>query len=140
MVNARPARPRPIPDDDSRPFWEGCRAGKLLLQQCPECEAVRYPPRPMCPRCSAIGASWIEASGRGSIYSWVIPHHAVHPSLVDEVPYNVVMVDLEEGPRMVSNLIDTAPEQIEVDLPVEVVFETVDDELTVPKFRRRDDA
>jgi uncharacterized OB-fold protein len=91
----------------------------------------------MCPSCSAIGATWVEASGRGSIHSWVIPHHPVHPSLVDEVPYNVVMVDLEEGPRMVSNLLDVAPEEIKVDQPVEVVFVKVDDDLTIPKFRSR---
>jgi uncharacterized OB-fold protein len=139
MSDAKPARPRPVPDADSETFWDGCRESRLMLQRCAECSTVRYPPRPMCPSCSALGADWFQASGRGTVYSWVVPHHPVHPSLVDDVPYNVVMVALEEGPRMVSNLLDTEPEEITVDMPVEVVFDTIDDDLTLPRFRRRTD-
>jgi uncharacterized OB-fold protein len=140
MADSRPVPPlpRPLPDQDSAPFWAGCREGRLLLQVCPDCRAPRYPPRPMCPACGTIGADWVAASGRGKVYSWVVPHHPVHPALVDAVPYGVVLVELDEGPRMVSNLIDTEPDEIAVDQRVEVVFEKVDDELTLPKFRRVD--
>jgi uncharacterized OB-fold protein len=129
--------PRPVPDDDSYPFWDGCREGRLLLQRCPSCEAFRYPPRPMCPQCATIGGEWVESSGRGVVYSWVVAHHPVHPALVDRVPYNIVLVELEEGPRIVSNLEDAEQDEIEAGQPVEVVFERVSDELTLPKFRRR---
>jgi uncharacterized protein len=134
---SRSQMPRPEPDDDSHPFWEGCREEKLLLQRCGECNAFRYPPRPVCPHCSAFGVDWVESSGRGRVYSWVIAHHPVHPAVVDRVPYNIVLVELDEGPRLVSNLVDTLPDEIEVGQPVEVVFEHVSAELTLPKFRRR---
>lgn len=136
-ASGRPEMPKPVPDQDSLPFWEGCREHRLLLQRCPDCGEVRYPPRPMCPACSAIGADWVQASGRGEVYSWVIPHHPVHPAVADRVPYNVVLVELEEGPRMVSNLVDAEPEELAAGLPVEVVFEDVGDDLTLPLFRRR---
>ena len=126
---------RPVPNEDSHPFWDGCRNGKLLLQQCQACGNVRYPPRPMCPTCSALTSEWVEAVGRGRIYSWVVAHHAAHPALADEVPYNIVLVELEEGPRMVSNLLDVAPEVIAPNDPVEVVFVRVDEDLTLPQFR-----
>ena len=88
----------------------------------------------MCPTCSTLGTEWVEASGRGSIYSWVIAHHAAHPAFADQVPYNIVLVELEEGPRMVSNLLDP-PEVIVQDERVEVVFVKIDERLTVPQFR-----
>jgi uncharacterized protein len=129
--------PRPVPDEDSYPFWEACREEKLVLQRCRECSAFRYPPRPVCPNCSAFGVDWVESGGRGRVYSWVIAHHPVHPAVADRVPYNIVLVELDEGPRLVSNLVDTLPDEIEVGQPVEVVFEHVSAELTLPKFRRR---
>lgn len=134
---ASPALPRPIPDDDSEPFWAGCNDGRLMLQACPACGQLRYPPRPMCPRCNGLEVSWIEASGRGTVYSWIVPYHPVHPAVVNQVPYNVIIVELAEGPRMVSNLLETEPAEIVAGQPVEVVFERVSDRLTLPKFRRR---
>jgi uncharacterized protein len=131
--------PRPVPDNDSQPFWDGCREGKLLLQSCEDCGALRYPPRPMCPACNALATQWIEANGRGAIYSWIVAHHPVHPSVMDKVPYNVVLVELEEGPRIVSNLLDVDPDQIESGLPVELVMEAIDATLSLPKFKIRAD-
>jgi uncharacterized protein len=131
-----PTMPVPIPDLDSAPFWEACRQGRLMLQRCTGCGQFRYPPKPICPRCRTLGGEWAEVSGRGKIYSWIVPHYPVHPAAVDKVPYNVVLVELEEGPRIVSNLLDVAPEQIEAGLAVVVDFEPLTETITLPKFRR----
>ncbi|MBI3964616.1 MAG: Zn-ribbon domain-containing OB-fold protein [Chloroflexi bacterium] len=136
MDTTRPTLPVPLPDYDSQPFWDGCREGKLLVQRCPACDHHRYPPRPMCPQCRALGGEWIEASGRGVVYSWIVAHHPVHPAVVDQVPYNVAIVELAEGPRMVSNVVDAAPEELRAGLPVEVIFEPLNDTITLPKFRK----
>ena len=131
-----PPMPLPIPDLDSMPFWTGCREGVLLIQRCSSCGHYRYPPRPICPRCRTLGGEWVKASGRGTVYSWVVPHHPVHPAVVDKVPYIVALVQLEEGPRMVTNLVEMAPEEVRDGMLVEVLFEPLTDTITLPKFRR----
>lgn len=128
--------PAPVPDLDSAPFWEGCRRGQLLLQRCLACGAHRYPPRPICPRCRTLGGEWIPASGRGTVYSWVVAYHPPRPEFAAHVPYTIVLVDLEEGVRMVSRLVDTPPEAVAERLPVEVVFEPLTDDIVLPLFRR----
>ncbi len=127
--------PVPIPDMDSAPFWEGCRQGELLLQRCSSCAAYRYPPRPICPDCHTVGGIWAKSSGRGKIYSWVIAYHPPRPEFADYVPYTIVLVDLEEGVRMVSMLVDTPSEAVVEGLPVEVTFERLTEQITLPRFR-----
>ncbi|HVM66326.1 MAG TPA: zinc ribbon domain-containing protein, partial [Acidimicrobiales bacterium] len=94
----------PVTDADNRFFWDGVRDGRLLIQRCSGCGAVRHPPGPMCPRCQSLDWEAIEASGRGTIHSWVLSHHPTEP---DAEPRVVVLVDLEEGVRMVGNLTGT---------------------------------
>lgn len=125
----------PLPDRDSELFWKGCRDGKLLLQRCTSCGRYRYPPRPGCPHCTAPDAEWLATTGKGFVYSWFIAHHPVHPSVVDKVPYNVIMVQLDEGPRIVSQLVGADPGDIREGLRVEVVFEPVTPEISLPLFR-----
>lgn len=136
MTDSTYALPQPIPDDDSLAFWEGCRARRLLLQRCFSCAAWRYPPRPICPQCGALDAEWVQVNGRGFIYSWVVAYHPVHPAVVNRVPYNVVLIELDEGPRVVSNLLDTPPGDIIAGQRVEVVFQPVTAQLTLPLFKR----
>jgi uncharacterized OB-fold protein len=124
--------PRPAPDADTEPFWEGCRHHLLLLQQCGECATWRFPPRPRCPSCRSQQFAWKATSGQGSVASYTICHPPVLPAYVDRVPYNVIVVELVEGPFMISNLIDAEPR---LDAVVEVTFVDVDDELTLPQFR-----
>lgn len=124
----RPARPLPSIDADSEPFWEACRASRLLLQKCARCGLTRYPPRPMCPRCSSLESAWIEAVGSGSVYSWAVAHDRAAPS------YAMVLVELDEGPRVFSNLLDVAPNAIQVGMRVEVVFKKVSELITLPYF------
>ena len=124
--------PHPAPDADAAPFWDGCRRHRLLLQQCTACAMWRFPPRPRCPSCRSDQFAWNPASGRGLIASYTICHPPVLPAYADRVPYNVIVVELAEGPFIVSNLLDAAPA---VDMAVDVTFVDVDADLTLPQFR-----
>ena len=126
------AHPRPAPDADNAPFWAACREHRLLIQRCDGCGAWRFPPRPRCPICRADQASWQQASGRGAVFSFTVCHPPVLPAFADRTPYNVIVVRLEEGPLLVSNLVDA---EATVGMPVEVCFVDVDNELTLPQFR-----
>lgn len=127
--------PIPLVDLDSAPFWEGCNRGELLLQRCGKCGEYRYPPRPLCPTCHSFETRWERASGRGRVYSWVVAHHPVHPLVRDKVPYAILLVELEEGPRMVSRLVGDTHEVVSEGLPVEVVFERIADGVEIPHMR-----
>ena len=131
----RPPRPKPAINRDNAFFWEGVEAGELRIQRCTKCSALRHPPGPACPECGSLDWDTVAASGRGTIYSYVVPHYPPVPMF--EYPYIVVLVELEEGVRFVSNVVDVAPEAVEIGMPVEVVFTKVDDELTLPLFRPR---
>ena len=130
---AAPRRPRPAINDDNRFFWEGVSRGELLIQRCAGCGSLRHPPRPMCPRCRSLDWDTVKSRGRGTVHSYVVPYHPPLPMFPQ--PYVVVLVDLDEGTRVVSNLIDVAPEDVRIGMPVEVTFTAVDDELTLPMFR-----
>jgi uncharacterized OB-fold protein len=91
----------------------------------------------MCAKCGSPEWRWSPCSGRGRVYSWTVTHRALHPAFADDVPYAVVVVELEEGVRMVSGLRGLPPEQLELDLPVEVELEPVSDEVAIPFFRPR---
>jgi len=118
---------------DDRVFWEGVHDGRLLLQRCADCAAVRHPPRPMCPQCNSLRWDSFEASGRGVVHSFVVPHEPLPPGC--DAPYGVVLVELDEGVRLVSNLTGVAPEEVRNEMPVEVVFEPVDDGVLMHRFR-----
>ena len=126
--------PLPVPDEDSQPFWDYCRAGELRAQRCTACGHLRYPPRPTCPQCSSTDLEWQPLSGRGTVYTYAISHQAIHPALEGRVPFTTLIVALEEGLHMTSNLVEGSP-PVEIDTPVEVVFEAVTDEITLPRFR-----
>lgn len=130
------SKPIPVADADSAPYWEGCRDGRLLIQQCAECETLRFPPNRICGACHSDKMKWIEASGKGRVYSWIVVNHAVPREVYgDDVPYAVALIDLEEGVRMVSNVIGFDPHEIAADMPVEVVFEPGGESVVLPKFR-----
>lgn len=128
-------KPLPTITDLNRPFWEGCRDGKLVLQRCAECGNVRYPIREICPKCLSEAYRWEQMSGRGEVMSRLIFHQVYHQAFAEDVPYNVVLVRLEEGARMFSNVVGVENEQIRVGDRVQVVFDPVTDEVTIPRFR-----
>jgi uncharacterized OB-fold protein len=129
------ALPTPIIDDDSREYWESAHRHELRFQRCDDCATPRFPPRAFCPNCLSTNATWTEASGRGQLFSWVIAHHPVHPALVDKVPYVIALVELEEGIRMVTNLIDCPIESVSVDMPLVLDWQDVSNELSIPQFK-----
>ncbi|MHB8511801.1 MAG: Zn-ribbon domain-containing OB-fold protein [Actinomycetota bacterium] len=129
-------RPVPYPDESSQPFWDAASKHELVLQTCDACGVVRHPPRPMCPSCNSFEWSFKPASGRGTIWSWVIAHPPVLPAFADKAPYNVVVVELDEGVRMIGNLLDANATSIEPGMRVHVTFEDIDDEgVSLPQWK-----
>lgn len=126
-------RPVPTPHADSAPYWEGCAAGELRLQFCLSCKAPRFYPRTRCPHCFSDDVEWRPTSGRGHIYSFIVAHRAFHPYFAERVPYVVALIDLEEGPRMMSNVV-ADPAEVMVGAPVTVCFEQFGD-INLPLFR-----
>jgi len=131
-----PLGPMPQPTLDDQEFWEACNRDELVIQQCAECGTLRHLPRPMCPKCYSLQYQWPVMSGRGTVHSYTVIHNPAHPALRDRVPYNVVLVELEEGPRVVSNVVDTPSEGIHVGMPVVVLFQEVAPGVKLPKFRK----
>jgi uncharacterized protein len=124
---------RPATGPDTRFFWDGVQAGELRIQRCAECGALRHPPGPMCPACHATKRDHVTAAGRGVVHSYVVHHHPPVPGLTP--PYVVALVELEEGVRMVGNLLGCAPGEAYVGMPVELTFQRMDEELTLPQWR-----
>jgi uncharacterized OB-fold protein len=135
MANSQPAKPLPRPNRLSRPFWDGCKRHELLLQRCNACGHIWFPPAPRCPTCLSADHAWSRASGRGKVWSWIVMWQRYFPAFETEIPYNVAYVELEEGPRLMTNLVGVEAAAIRCDMPVEVVFEDVTPEISLPKFR-----
>lgn len=128
--------PLPQPDPDTQLFWDGCNEERFLVPRCVPCGKTRWPPGPMCPHCQSTATEWIESSGAGSVYSWVVVTHPVDPVFIDQVPYVVAMIDLAEGVRVVGNVEDCAPDEIVAGMAVELFFEQRDQHTKIPNFRR----
>ena len=131
--------PRPLPSGEglNGEFHAQCASGRLAFQACDDCGEFRHPPRARCARCGSNRASWIPSTGRGRIYTWTVTHQALHPAFAAEVPYAVVVTELEEGVRLVSGIRDLETDSIELDLPVEVVLEPVAEGIALPYVRPR---
>ena len=130
-------KPLPAVTEDGAPYWAACREGRLTAQRCTACGHLRWPPSVLCPKCLGEGTEWSTLSGRGTIYSWIIVHRPQHPAFFADAPYNVAIVELDEGPRLHTNVVECENDALRIGLPVEVVFEKKDDEITLPKFRPR---
>jgi uncharacterized OB-fold protein len=126
-------RPAPIVTDDSAVFWDAAAGQRLVAQQCAGCGALRHPPRPMCPHCHSLEFRAAQLSGRGTLYSYAVLHHPRHPAF--DYPVLAALVDLDEGVRMVSNLVDVAPADIQIGMRLEVTFVATDGDKSVPVFR-----
>ena len=133
-MTLEPGRPRPEPTPETRHFWDGAKDGKLLLQRCGDTGKAYFPPRPFSPYTGTRNVEVFEASGRGTLHSYVI-HHRPVPGF--KPPYAIAVVELEEGPRMMTNIIDCpqTPEALVLDMPLEVAFVPMDDSISLPLFR-----
>ncbi len=130
-----PPRPQPVATPETKHFWDGTAQGELRLQLCRACGSRYFPPQPFCPRCSSDDVEVVRSSGVGVLYSYVITHL---PAPGFEAPYVIGVVELEEGPRLLTNIVDVAPDpdRLPLDLPVEVVYAARGD-MTLPLFRPR---
>src|SRR5262245_54535981 len=131
--------PYPMPEFDAEPFWEACNREELRMQRCTDCGHWRWTPVPICGNCLSPHFTWERLSGRGTVHTWTVVTHAVHPAAVERVPYVVVEIALEEQDDLyiISNLIDIEPEHIVMDMPVEVTFVQHPHGCKLPQFRPR---
>lgn len=141
MPRSRPQLPAPVPTPLSAGFWRAAAEGRLVIQRCDECGAHRFAPTAACYRCQSLAWSWDAVSGSGQVFSYTWSHHPVHPALAPLGVYNVAVIELDgtEGDpvRLVSWVADVTPETLSIGLPVEVVFEKIDDEIGLPVFKPR---
>lgn len=125
----------PTPDPSTQPWWDAAREGRLLVKRCADCGRAHFYPRPFCPHCWSANVAWEQASGRGTLYTWSVVHQNDLPPFNERVPYVAAIVELEEGPRMMTNIVDCDPAALAVGMPVEVTFRPATDDVTLPVFR-----
>ena len=128
----------PTTDQETQPFWDGLQDGKFLLRHCNACGRDHYYPRPFCPTCWSDDLSWKEASGRAKIYTYSVVHVNDLPPFNERVPYVAAIVELEEGPRVMTNIEGLPFDELQADLPVVVEYKAISDDVTIPVFRRAD--
>ena len=128
-------KPLPTVTQDSEPYWRAARHGRLVLRHCRVCNNLMFYPRVVCTCCLSDDLDWQDASGRGTIYSVTACHRAPNQAFRAEIPYVIALIDLEEGPRMMSNVTDCAPDEAAIGAKVEVWFDVATDEIAIPKFR-----
>ena len=131
---AEGARPLPAPTPETKHFWEGTKAGELRLQRCDACRHTYFPPRPFCPKCASRNVSGVKSGGKAKLFSYVI-HHRPAPGFTP--PYAIAVVELDEGPRMMTNIVGCpqTPEALVLDMALEVTFEKQSDQITLPFFK-----
>ena len=117
-------KPVPVPTPETRPYWDGCAAGELRIQRCVDCREPYFYPRDICPACGSGSVEWFTASGRATLYSYIINHRPA-PGFEDEAPYAIAVVQLAEGPRMMTSIrgVPATPEALVLDMPLRVAFE-----------------
>ncbi len=130
-----PAKPLPVVNTWAQPFWDATRQERLIIQKCSACSQPVFYPRIACPHCSADSLEWIEVSGIGTVYSFTVVEANAPSAFIDDMPYVVAVIRLQEGVQMLSNVIGCDPHQVVCDMPVEVIFEKLNDEFTLPKFK-----
>lgn len=129
------AKPAPVVSEWAKPFWEATKQGRLIIQQCNDCNKPIFYPRSGCPHCASADVGWIEASGRGSVYSFTVVESNAPSAFQQDIPFVVAVILLEEGVRMLSNVVQCDPHSLRCDMPVQVVFEAGDGDFVLPKFK-----
>ncbi|MDQ1239664.1 MAG: uncharacterized protein QG577_1850 [Thermodesulfobacteriota bacterium] len=128
-------KPLPIVNEWARPFWEAARQHKLMIQECKDCGKHIFYPRMSCPECFSEHLDWVECSGHGTVYSFTVVESNPPSAFIPDLPYVVALIKLEEGVQMLSNIVEWEPGQLRCDMPVQVTFEKLNDEFTLPKFK-----
>lgn len=125
--------PRPTPE--TKVYWEGCSQHKLLIQRCSECNKYQFYPRIICTACMSNNIEWVKAKGYGEILSYTIVRRAISVAYAANVPYVIALIQLEEGPKMMSNIVNCQPDKVMIGMSVEVVFDDWSEELSIPMFQ-----
>ncbi|HEY0754554.1 MAG TPA: OB-fold domain-containing protein [Ktedonobacteraceae bacterium] len=128
-------KPIPVPDDASRPFFAGAREHKLMIQRCAACGSAHWPVKSRCSVCFSTQISWVQASGKATLYTFALMHQLYHPGFASELPYNIAEVDLAEGLRVISTIVGCSNADLRIGMPLEVTFEAITDEVSLPKFQ-----
>ncbi len=128
-------KPLPRIDEESKGFWEACQRHELYVQKCRACGTFRYYPRAVCPACLSSDTQWVLSSGRGTVYTYTVTYQNLAPGFRDELPYVLAYVELEEGVRMLTNIVGCAAEDVSIGMPVEVSFEDINGGIALPKFK-----
>lgn len=128
-------KPLPQIGPDTKAFWEGCRRHEIRIQECGDCGHLRWPPAFLCPGCLSRNTRWVTASGRGKVYSYIVYHTAYDPAFQEDLPYVVALVELEEGPHLLTNIVGCDPGAVSCGMAVEVVWDDVTETVSLPKFR-----
>jgi uncharacterized OB-fold protein len=124
----------PAVTDLTKPYWESARAGRLVTQRCRSCGRIWHPPLPACPHCHSTDIGWHEVCGNGTVYTYTVVRHATHAALADRIPYVVAIVELAEGPRLVTGITGCAPDDVRVGMAVRACFREVAEGVTLPYF------
>ena len=130
-------KPLPAMEGLAREFYGRCQKEDLHFQKCTSCNTYRHVPREMCAECNSFEWVWAPSTGRGTVYTWVVVNRALHPAFFKDQPYADVVVEMEEGVRLMSTVVDCPPEELEIGMPVEVTYDAVTKDVTLPRFKRR---
>ena len=136
MAEKRSKKHLPRIDEENKWFWEACARHELILQKCRACSTLRYTPRALCPACLSAETDYVRSSGRGRVYTFTVTVQNQAPGFREELPYVLAYVELDDGPRILSNVVGIPPEEVSVGMPVAVEFEDVAEGLSLPKFRK----
>lgn len=131
-----PKKPVPVVNPWAKPFWDAAREERFIIQQCKDCKKYIFYPRIACPHCFSDDVQWVPASGRATVYTYTVVESNAPSAFISDMPYVIAVVRLEEGGvQMLTNIVGCKPEEVRCDMPVEVVFETLNDDFKLPKFR-----
>jgi uncharacterized OB-fold protein len=135
MADTKYAKPLPRIDEESKGYWEACQRHELVIQRCGQCGTLRHYPRARCPKCLSDAVEWVRCSGRGTVYTFTVTHQNQAPGFRDALPYVLAYVELAEGVRLLTNIVDCAPDAVRIGMAVEVVFEEATPAVTLPRFK-----
>jgi uncharacterized OB-fold protein len=128
------SKPVPLPYQDTQPYWDAAKEKRLILQRCLDCGKPQFYPRGVCSHCLGSQLEWIDSSGRGKVHTFTVSYRAPHPGFADDLPFVIAIIELEEGVRMMSNIVGCDPKTVRIDMPVKVVFEQLTPDIVLPKF------